>query len=434
LTADPAAPNRSHILSLLQAIAEGWVNCQMYAARPGRFVSAETAQRHANERMHYHAAHAAVADGLPVLSELLTDGEAEVRVWAAFVLVLLTDHAANIADSLLEAIDREEDDCCRAALQFALVALVKNAAKPALAAVVVRRLTTICQDPPTEIVALGAGLALLQLEQDEVLPQVLNLARSQMLEDNHVFEQIAWLGASPVYSLVNHGLEFAPRAQLQWTLEGLNHADPEIRSSAMGFGTNLCERFRWGPGELVPAYVNLVERLNTDERKMVVTCLRSMGASGIVALERLRQHPHADVRDQVAVQPKAIETIRKEHESWLVEKRPLLLSRVASLTQTIERHQGSRKWDDEEKIRDAALQLGFHGPLAQTAVATLRTLTNRENPWTRIHAIRAIWKITRDRDIVVPLLRANLNPEPAVFLVLDCLKQVGPRDSRGRVP
>jgi hypothetical protein len=101
---------------------------------------------------------------------------------------------------------------------------------------------------------------------------------------------------------------------------------------------------------------------------------------------------------------------------------------------TIARHQDSRRWDDEQKVREAVVCLGFRGPKAVPAIELLRGLSGSElggfptyeSPWIRIHAIRALWKITRDPGLVVPLLLASLRPEPAAFLVLDCLKQIGP--------
>jgi hypothetical protein len=338
---------------------------------------------------------------------------------------LLTEQAADVAAALLEAIDREEDECCRAALQFALVELVKNSANQRLAEVAVRRLTAAFDDDSSKVAALGAGIALLQLEQEAAIPRTLHLARAQVLEDNHVFERIPWLGASKVFSLVDSSLNLAPRVRLEWTIEGLNHTDREVRSRAMGSGVSVCETFRWGPDELLPLYEKLVESPDAEDRKMALIWMRSMGAAGVASLASLQNHYLADVREMVAVQQKSIEFNRMHLESWLAEPRAEPLPPVAALLETIDRYRGSQKWDDELQIRDAVIQLGFHGPHAQPAVEVIRQLTERDNPWPRIHAIRALWRITRDADAVVPLLEANLNPDQQVFLVLDCLKQIG---------
>jgi hypothetical protein len=69
LVTDTTLPDRSHVLYLLHAIAEGWLDCQRYAAEKERkkFVSAETTERHARERLHCQSAHSAVASGVAAL-------------------------------------------------------------------------------------------------------------------------------------------------------------------------------------------------------------------------------------------------------------------------------------------------------------------------------------------------------------------------------
>jgi hypothetical protein len=212
---------------------------------------------------------------------------------------------------------------------------------------------------------------------------------------------------------------------LKWIVEGLNHTDREVRSMAIGFGVFLCEAFRWAPGELVPVYAQLIERVDADERKTVLQWMRSTGAAGAALLETLQQHRLDDVRDNAAAELKQIESNRQERESWLVENRPDPLPSVAALVQTIEAYKRSRKWTLDQNVRDAIIQLGFHGRRAGQAIESLRALAQRENPWVRAHAIRALWRIMRNPDLVVPLLEANLDPEPPVLLVLDCLQQIG---------
>ena len=155
-----------------------------------------------------------------------------MRVLTAFVLALLTEHAADVAQMLLEAVDREEDDACRCMLQFALVRLAKNAGSPALTDVVVRRLTSVFDETSLEVAALGTGIALLELEQDAVIPRVLHLARPRLVSESHVFQTIEFPGSTTLYWLVSGSLKFAPREQLKWIVEGLNHTDRDVRVAA----------------------------------------------------------------------------------------------------------------------------------------------------------------------------------------------------------
>lgn len=434
LVADAAIPERSHILYLLQAISEGWLDCQRYAEGPGKFVPPQVAAQHAAERPYYQAAHEAVARGFEVLSGLLGDDDA-VRVGSAFVLATLTERRGDAASVLLDAIDGAMDDGRCGALLLAMLVLVQNSDDRAIADVAVRRFESVLEEsgldesgleePDSRVAALSAGIALLQLNRADAVPRVLEIARPRLVEDSRVFSNIPWKHANKLYSLIAKSLSGMPRERLDWIIEGLNHADHEVRSSAMYCGAGFCEEFRRGPAELAPRYAKLVDSADAKVRKLAIGYLRGMGAAGFDCLRKMVEHPSADVRAEAAEQLKQAEKSRKERESWLIERRPFLLPSVASLRRTIDRHQGSRRWDDEQKVRDAVINLGFRGAQAAPAVEQLRPLTERDSPWIRIHAIRALWKITHDPALVVPLLQANLRPEPAAFLVLDCLKQIG---------
>jgi hypothetical protein len=424
LAADPASPHRLNLLCLLDAIAEGWLDGQKYPQSPGKFVPPRQARQRAIDCGHQQAAHAAVAAGRTELFELLSDEDAQVRVASAFVLALLIGYAAEVAEMLLDAADREADEVCRSVLQFALAALAMNAALPALTDVVVRRLTSVFNEPPSETVALGAGIALLQLGREEVISRVLHLARPRLVSDSGLFLAIHWPRCGELYSLVERSLECAPREQLQWIVEGLNHADRAVRSTALGLGVHLCETYRWGPAELAPRYAELIERADADERKLVVQQIRSLGAAGAALLHSFEHHRLADVREHAAVQRKTFEAERQRRESQLVRQRPDPLPSLAELRHTLAAQQDSPRWHNVE-LRDAIIQLGFHGPAAAEAAESVRALTQHENAWMRAHAICTLWRITQDAERIVPLVQANLQPDPSVLLLLSCVQPMG---------
>lgn len=433
IVADPTIPGRDGVLHLLQAISEGWLECEKYAAEQGKFLPPAIAARHAQERPHYQAAHIAVARGFDVLAVLLSDDEAAVRAGSAFVLATLTERFGDVASMLLDAIDIDQDEWCCGAFLLALLVLVQNSADRSIAEVAIRRFEMVLEESDSRVEALSAGIALLRLGRDTAIPRVLALARPRLVEDRDVLADIPWNERNTLFSLIDDSLAFAPRQRLKWIIEGMNHADRDVRSSAMMHGLDFCETFRWGPAELVPIYVKLIESPAADVRSMAIRDLGRMGAAGVSYLKTLAKHPLSEVRNGVAEQLKRSAASQKERESWLREQRAFLLPSVSALLRTIDRHRDSPKWDDEQKVREAVINLGFHGPRAAAAIEQLKQLTTRDNPWIRIHAIRAMWKITQDPTLVVPLLHANLRPEPAAFLVLDCLKQIGAR-ARSVVP
>jgi hypothetical protein len=418
-------PDRRKTLDLLQAISQGWLDCQRYAAERGKLLPPVIAARHAQERPHYQAAHEAVVRGCDVLASLLSADEAAVRVGSAFVLATLTERRGDVASILLDAIDGEMDDWSRGAFLLALLVLVQNSADGGITEAAVRRFESFLEDTDSLFSAFGAGIALLRLNRAGAVPRVLEIARPRLVECSSLFTNLPWTETNELYALIARSLNGMPRERLAWIIEGLNHADKQVRSSAMICGADFCEEFRWGPSELAPRYAKFVDSPDAKERHLALDDLRGMGAAGVGLLKTMAKHSSVDVRTEAAEQLQRTADKQKERESWLVERRPFLLPSVSSLQRTIDQHQGSRKWDDEQKVRDAVINLGFRGARAAAAVGQLQQLTARDSPWIRIHAIRSLWKITHDPSLVVPLLEANLRPEPVVFLVLDCLKQIG---------
>src|SRR5262249_54003715 len=173
-----------------------------------------------------------------------------------------------------------------------------------------------------------------------------------------------------------------------WMIEGLQHPDPDVRDTAMFCAGEFCHERRAAAAALQPHFARLVDDPSPDVRKAAIQALAGLGSVGVECLNGLHRHPLSDVRAQVAESLKRVRSHEKERASRLAEKRPLLLSSVSRLMTTIARHQESRKWDDEQQVRDAVVRLGFHGPNAVAAVELLRGLSRHESPWIRVHAVR----------------------------------------------
>ena len=65
------------------------------------------------------------------------------------------------------------------------------------------------------------------------------------------------------------------------------------------------------------------------------------------------------------------------------------------------------------------------GPKAKEAVPALRKLLTHESQWVRVHAVRALWSITRKPDKLLPVLLEELQCRPSGLLVADCLGEMG---------
>ncbi len=278
---------RGAVLSLLQEIASGWLHCQEYAAT-ARPVAPDVAERWARERVHYQAAHEAVARTRLHLLPLLGDPVPDVRIGAAFVLSALPGERAEGAAALLEAIDQETHDSSRAGLIFALFELTQRAAPDRVTATVSRRFQEILRsdgDGPDS--RLAAGIALMRLGDSDAIDETLALARPRLVVDRDHFLRLPWEKTMELFSLIEGSLTSWTDLQIAWIAEGLRSSDPDLVDRAISSAVRLCERRRWGPSRMAPLLFKVAEGFGGTIQDRAVIGLRSLGRVGIEHLERL---------------------------------------------------------------------------------------------------------------------------------------------------
>jgi HEAT repeat protein len=364
---------------------------------------------------------------LDIFTRLLRDTEGPVRVGAAFLLATMSDRRPGAASALFAAIDDEPDDRTRGAFFLALMVLAERSPEDPVAEAAIRRFHAgFDEEDGAHPARLGAGIALMHMQKRLAFPQVLALARRHLATEREIFLDLPWDEHDDLFALVDAGLRLAPEARIDWIIEGLQHRDPNVRDRAMECGGELCCERRGGPAALRAPFGRLVDDPAAAVRKRAIHSLAGMGKEGTEFLKGLLGHRLPDVRAEVAEALQRARSREEERASWLLERRPLVLPPVWLLLRIIDGYRGSLRFDDEQRVRDAVVRLGFYGPKAVKAVKWARGLCSHESPWIRAHAIRGLWKITGDPPLIVPLLRANLRPEPVAFLIVDCLKQIGP--------
>jgi hypothetical protein len=160
-------------------------------------------------------------------------------------------------------------------------------------------------------------------------------------------------------------------------------------------------------------------------REAAIRRLGELGKAGREPLQQLSRHRSRVVHKAAAEALRQLEQRQNEFRVESYEKRPLWLRSVPTLLAAIDPLKSSRKSIDHRDVQQSIADLGFHGPKASPAIGTLRELLAHESHWVRIHAARALWRITSDPPLVLPTLIQELEPRPAGLLVLDCLRQIG---------
>jgi HEAT repeat protein len=441
LVQDPSVPDRAGILDVLAGVSAEWTpelrgRSTDPAASSLRFRS--ITRRFADERPHRQATHQAVEDGFPVLSELLKDPEISVRIVAAFVIETLMDRGSEATQTLLEMVARDREDWCRAAAILALGQLARVCPPGLVALAAGGRLREILAGDgsgPDE--RLCAGIALLHFGEADRLPQTLALVRSRLPGDLEHFSQLpSSRHARNLVSLMTDSLHTWPEARVAWIGECLRHADRDVIRAALSEAGALCREVRWGPSRFARP---IAELANSDDEKIrgfAICELGRLGRTGIEHLRQLLQHPLEDVRTKAAeVLPRTGSQFTQPLTEWN-ESPPAELASVGSLRETIERYEGSLRWDDVDEVCHAVEQLGFHGQSAAGAGELIQRQIDLVNTKIygnqiaasklRLMALRALWKITHEVGAIVPHLIEALEPDRYGLLVIDQLRELGP--------
>lgn len=438
---DSSMPDRIHVLYLLAGISEEWTpEMRDHQADPASTPLRLRAvvERGVQERPHRQAAHQAVEDGFPVLKDLLQDPDITVRIGAAFVLETLMDHGPQATAALLEMIDQDGQDWCRAAAICALSELAAITDPEHVSTTAGGRLRDILWDDgsgPDE--RLCAGLALLRFGHAEFLAGALALARRRLPDELEHFSKLpSSRHARNLVSLVTDRLHAWPEARVDWIGECLQHTDCNVIHAALAEAGALCREVRWGPSKFATPIAQLANSSDEKIRSSAISELGGLGRAGIRQLTQLLQHPGEEVRSKAAeVLPRTGSQITQPLTEWN-ESPPAELAAIDALRETIERYQGSPRWDDVEKVCQAIEQLAFHGPSAASARELIQRQLDHAN--TKIHrnplaasqlrltALRALWRITHEADKIVPQLIEALEPDRYGLLVIRQLRELGP--------
>jgi len=439
----PAVPDRQNVLSLISGAADGWTAALRDApddpaATPLAFRC--SAERIAAERPDREAAHRAVEREFAAIEALLTDSAPTVRVAAAFVIANLFEHGESAA-CLLRMIESERDDWCRAAAILALEELAHGSSPDHVTPIANRCFFEVFRDgdsgPDSR---LSAGLALLFRGDAAHQEETLALARPRLAPDLKLFWRLPSMRhSSNLFSLVTKSLHAWPEARVAWILEGLASPQSKIVSAAVSQSGTLCREVRWGPSRMASALRKLADSPDPEKHSAAVDGLAELGSTGAEVLWELADHPLESVRTEAAERLARMRVRETERMIRFDETLPDVMESVSSLIAAIERHEGSRHWNDVEEVCRAVRELGFHGPAAEEGTEAIRRQIRHAHTTIatnvlaasqlRITAIRALWTITRDAETVVPLAIQAAEPDRHGLLAIEQLREIGPAAS-----
>lgn len=325
----------------------------------------------------------------PVLGELLSDDDIEVREWAASTLAKIGSAARLATEPLMAALD-DSSVCGSAAIALAKVGEVRA----------IPRIRNMLADEETSMIALKA-LTKFGTAASEAIPDL-----RAMLQNPPTIQ----------YPPKRPNPDDVLRAL--GAIDGggrVSFADVEAMLKGPFASTANWVLNKWGRPvrDVVPRLIPALDSPIDFVRHIAARALSDMGEAAADAVPRLTQLLDASDPELRALSAKAL---------WQIERSELS---VPALIGVIEKEFTSQMADSHRACSEAAECLGEMETGAMAACSILRKAMKHESKWVRVKASCALWRITRTTDEVLPLLLKELKGDSAWGLILECLGEMG---------
>lgn len=380
------------------------------------------------------AAHDAVVEGTPVYLSLLSHPEAAVRSKAFYVLSVCPERAQEIEPVFRERFSADVDPEVKASMLMALAQLWRRTrrlqaigpATPAEQHTYFANIFRSASEPP--VVRFVAALSAVEFGGEEAVEEALPVFHETIDARRGAFSRLSGIEDGSPLGAVSKALFPYPHLRLQWLLEMLAHPNPELRKDAVWEVRVMCRQRRSTPPVVVPHLVKLVADPDPEVRGRAAAALPALGQARRLATDDLNSFLSHSIPEVRVLAAKTLEKVQENRDKYELKKwlrKPKVDKDVAEWIAIIEEKRNSRRQDDQRACSDVAAALEFMAPVARDAVPALRKLLNHEYQWARVHAARALWRITQDTNEALPVLLEELRCRPAGLLVADCLGEMG---------
>lgn len=436
----PSIFGKDQILSLLEALSTGSSFLDAHQVLD-RFHNERNTEEFQADRLRelewVKAAHREVLNGTPVYLEMLSHSELLVRAMAPYVLATCLERVQEIEPALQRQFTLESEPVVKTSIIMALKKLwqpyhelTQRRSNQEQLNYLVNIFRDNAESPP---VRFFAACFVIELGHEKFLADALPVIHETLEICGEIFSEFPWtemplIGESSPVLTVSEALTPQPEARLAWLLEMLDHPNPELRKDTINSLSIMCRERRSTPSAAVSRFANMIADPDSKVRQSAAQILPTMGKARHLATDKLQEylsHPDTEVRilAQATLQKLQERRNRFELKGWL--ERPKTDKTPSEMIAILETRADSQSHADEIECSDAAAALGFMEPAVHDAVPVLRRALNHNNQWVRMRAARALWKITRNADEILPTLMEELRCRPAGLLIAECLGDMG---------
>lgn len=449
LLEQPTVADKDMILSLLKNIATGTSYYDVHQVFDRHRKKRNTPEFQSviqKELAWMQAARESVIAGIPRYLQLLTDLDPEVRISATYVAVECNAYRIEIEQALQSQLIVETHPIVRAVQLIGLTylwwrnsnhAFEEYPLKFSQGAKLAQAMRAKDEAP---VVRLVAAWLLVKFFGREFLPEALAVFRETIELSQRHYVLVEWMKHHEEFvGSISDVLRPFPEARLQWLIDMLHHPNPDIRDSAVWESKDVCHERRSAPDVLIPHLLPLLYDANIDVCKSVVWLLFTLSLAYpklTEALENLQRHPSPTIREQAERAQQRREQERKQFDpaTWLAGLlKPMHGKDLSELMAILEEKADSRLHTHPNECRSAIASLIQMGINARPAVPVLRRALEHESPWVRVSAARALWKIEKDGELIMPYLLRELNQYFDASLIIDCFADMG-RHAQAALP
>jgi HEAT repeat protein len=325
------------------------------------------------------------AKAAPVLGELLSQADEEVRSDAASTLAKIGSAAHLARESLLVALNDPDATICG----YAAIALAKLGEQRAIP-----RIREMLRNSETSWRAVNA-LTKFGPAASEAIPDLIAMMKEP---DDNVNKVNLLLAIGEIDNTGQLAFEnVAARLRSQLAL------------------TSLYILGQWGSGarDAVPDVIEMLDLLMDFARPNAVITLGKIGEAASAAVPRLEPLLEASDSNMKVQAAMALWRINRSERA------------IPVLIKVIETEINSKMSDSHRVCSDAARYLGEIGTEAAAATSILRKALKHESPWVRAKAARSLWQITGKSEDILPVLIQELKSDKADMEVIECISLMG---------
>jgi hypothetical protein len=176
---------------------------------------------------------------------------------------------------------------------------------------------------------------------------------------------------------------------------------------------------------LIPAVANCLDDAESSVRERAADLLGTLGRDAPEAAARVLSASH-ELTKRISARVHEL-TADCTMQHWLDREAstPLPDGSTKHLIEDIFRRFDSKKYDDRDAVSAALIVLASRAAERDVIEPALVRLLRHNDQWVRVRAIRALWTVTHESDVVMPFLSDELKCRPAGLLVLDCIGEMG---------